>query len=216
MIDLGIRWPEAPTVLCIGAHPDDVEIGCGGTLSTLAEAHPDARFVVWVFSGNDQRIEESRSCLQALLGSNELVLEAHSIADGHFPAAWAEIKTRMHEQARKIGPDVVFCHRADDLHQDHRTLGELALTVFRDQLILRYEIVKYDGDLGRPNVYVPLSRAKLDQKVDALMRNFASQHDKPWFTGETFRALARIRGVECRAPSGYAEAFHGPKLVLGV
>ena len=205
----------AGTVLCLGAHPDDIEIGCGGTLRRLLEANDAVDVHYVVFSGNDRRAEEARSSAAALLaGARCAEVEVLSFREGYFPWVGAEVKDRFEAIARAVRPHVVFTHARADLHQDHRVLSELTWQTFRDHLVLEYEIPKYDGDLGVPNAFVPLDAATCDGKVEHLLRHFPSQHDKPWFTDETFRATLRLRGVECRSATGYAEAFVARKLVL--
>ncbi|NJN00637.1 MAG: PIG-L family deacetylase [Aquincola sp.] len=209
-----IRLSRVPIIVCLGAHCDDIEIGCGGTLAALAAARPDAQFHCWVFSGDETRAAESKACLEALLGSKRVTLQMLAFRDGFFPADWAAIKTRIRELRDSVEPELVFTHADSDRHQDHRVLCELTWNHFRRHTVLEYEIVKYDGDLARPNVYVPLSAAVLDAKINALMASFSSQAGKHWFTRSTFEAIARLRGVECNAPSGFAEAFGGRKVCL--
>lgn len=205
----------APVILCIGAHCDDVEIGCGGTLAAIAEACPDATFVVWVFSGDARRREESQAAMRSLLAECDVRFSIYDQRDGYFPAAWQQIKEAMHECAGSVAPDLIFTHTLADRHQDHRTVAEITWQVFRDHLILEYEIAKYEGDLGRPNAYVPLTAAQLERKLDVLMTAFRSQHDKRWFNRDVFRSVASLRGIECNSPSGFAEAFHARKVILG-
>lgn len=202
-----------PSVVCIGAHSDDIEIGCGATLVGLAEAWPQARFHCWVFSAASGRAEETRSCLSALVGAGRLDLQVFDYRDGYFPADWPAIKNTLRELAASVEPTLVFTHRTDDRHQDHRMLGELTWNHFRRHSILEYEIVKYDADLGQPNLYLPVSAVSLERKTTALLGSFASQRSKPWFTRSTFEAIARLRGVESNAPSGFAEAFQARKVV---
>jgi LmbE family N-acetylglucosaminyl deacetylase len=205
---------RAERILCLGAHCDDIEIGCGGTLLKLLEASPGAHVDWIVFSSSDVREAEARAGAARLLGgagSANVVVE--SFRERYFPYV-PEIKEYFDDLGATLRPDIVFTHFREDLHQDHVLLAELALNTFRDHLILEYEIPKWDGDLGRPTVFVPLERAQVDAKVDAIWDAYESQHDKHWFTKETFLALMRIRGIECKAPSGYAEAFHCRKLVL--
>jgi LmbE family N-acetylglucosaminyl deacetylase len=211
---LSFAAKPAPQVVCIGAHCDDIEIGCGGTLSVLAQAWPDAHFHCWVFSGSDTRSLESRRCLELLLGSNRFTLQVFGYRDGYFPADWSLIKRRLDELSQSVEADLVFTHDGSDLHQDHRTLAELTWNHFRKHTILEYEIVKYDGNPGRAGLFVPLSRVQLARKIDALMTAFESQASKAWFTRSTFEAVARLRGVESGAASGLAEAFHARKLLL--
>jgi LmbE family N-acetylglucosaminyl deacetylase len=202
-------------VLCLGAHCDDIEIGCGGTLLTLLARRPGIHVDWVVFSSDDERAAEARAGAAVVLeraGSANVHVEA--FRGSYFPTVAADIKERFDELGRTTRPDVVFTHWREDLHQDHRVLSELALNTFRDHLILEYEIPKWDGDLGRPSLYVPLEAEAVELKVDTIFDVFASQQGKHWFTKETFLALMRIRGIECKAPSGYAEAFHARKLVL--
>ena len=203
-------------ILCLGAHCDDIEIGCGGTLLKLLEANPGAHVDWIVFSSTERREAEARAGAARFLeqaGSANVV--TRSFRERYFPYVGAEIKEYFDELGATMRPDLVFTHFRDDLHQDHVLLAELALNTFRNHLILEYEIPKWDGDLGRPSVFVQLEQRHVDAKVDAIWDAYESQRDKHWFTKETFFATLRLRGVECKAPSGYAEAFHCRKLVLG-
>ena len=203
-------------ILCLGAHCDDIEIGCGGTLLKLLEANPGAHVDWIVFSSTERREAEARAGAERFLeqaGSANVV--TRSFRERYFPYVGAEIKEYFDELGATMRPDLVFTHFRDDLHQDHVLLAELALNTFRNHLILEYEIPKWDGDLGRPSVFVQLEQRHVDAKVDAIWDAYESQRDKHWFTKETFFATLRLRGVECKAPSGYAEAFHCRKLVLG-
>lgn len=204
--------PRAAQVVCIGAHCDDIEIGCGGTLATLAQRHADTHFHCWVFSGDPVRGAESRQCLARLLGAERFTLQVFPFRDGYLPQQWGEVKERLAQLAGSVAADLVFTHAAADAHQDHRLLSELTWNHFRRQPVLEYEIPKYEGDLGRPNLYVPLSASALALKVEALLSSFVSQHAKPWFTAATFEAVARLRGIECVADA--AEAFLARKLVV--
>ena len=205
----------AGRILCLGAHCDDIEIGCGGTLLKLLEANPGAHVDWIVFSSGDVREAEARAgAARFLAGAGSSNVTVESFRERYFPYVGAEIKEYFDELGATLRPDVVFTHFRDDLHQDHVLLAELALNTFRAHLILEYEIPKWDGDLGRPSVFVPLEQHHVDAKVDAIWDAYESQHDKHWFTKETFLALLRVRGIECKAPSGYAEAFHCRKLVL--
>ena len=207
--------PSVRRVLCIGAHCDDVEIGCGGTLLALAQARPDLELTVAVFASDETRAKETRAALAELLGERaRLRLELATFRNSYFPGEWTRIKERIEALRRTMQPDLVLTHCREDLHQDHRVLGELTWNAFREHWILEYEIPKYDGDLGRPTVYVPLDARTAERKIDVLLRCFASQAGKPWFTAETFRALMRLRGIECQAAGGYAEAFYSRKLAL--
>jgi LmbE family N-acetylglucosaminyl deacetylase len=202
-------------LLCLGAHADDIEIGCGGTVLRLAAEVPDLAVRWVVFSGNERRAEEARHSAAAFLGGvAERRIEVMSFRDGYFPYVGAEIKDCFEVLKREYRPSLVLTHWAGDAHQDHRLIAELTHNTFRDHLVLSYEIPKYDGDVGRPNFYVPLTRAQAARKVETLRRFFPSQAGRGWFTDETFLALARLRGIECNAPEGLAEAFHAKKIVL--
>jgi LmbE family N-acetylglucosaminyl deacetylase len=202
-------------VLALGAHADDIEIGCGGTLLRLAEAHPDAE-ILWVVLSADARREEEarRSAADFAAGFAALRVLVSGFRDGFFPYLGEAVKSFFEELKGEIDPDVVFTHQRADLHQDHRLASELTWNTFRDHLILEYEIPKYDGDLGAPNVFVHLSPAVVQRKVDLLLAHFGSQAGNHWFTEDAFRSLLRLRGVESNAASGHAEAFYGRKLVL--
>lgn len=202
-------------VLVLGAHCDDVEIGCGGTLATLARECPQVQLRIVVFAGESVRAAETRAAIARLLpASARCELEVLQFRDGFFPVEWSAIKERFEELKRRCSPDVVLTHYEHDRHQDHRTICELTWNTFRDHLVLEYEIPKYDGDLGRPGVFMPLSAEVVQHKIDTLLQCFASQAGKRWFTAELFAGLMRVRGMECNAESGYAEAFHARKLRL--
>lgn len=204
---------NASTVLCIGAHCDDVEIGCGATLVRLAREHPQLSFVWGIFAGSPARELESRAAAAALVPAERLDLRFFRFRESYFPSQHDQIKDAF-ETLKLVNPQLILTHRLEDRHQDHRVLAELTWNTFRSHLILEYEIPKYDADLGQPNFFVPLSLADLDYKVATLHQSFPSQHARAWFTPETFRALARIRGIECAAPGGYAEAFHARKICV--
>ena len=200
-------------VLCLGAHPDDIEIGCGATILQLVQQAADVRWAV--FSGDDRRAEEAARGARLFLGADagrRFVL--HTFRDGYFPAEFAAIKEACEEVAATFRPDLVFTHFRDDRHQDHRVLSDLAWNTFRHHVILEYEIPKWDGDLSMPNVYAPVTPRAARAKVSILTRVYASQQTKDWFGDEVFFGLMRLRGMECRSPSGFAEAFFGRKLVL--
>ncbi len=201
-------------VLAIGCHADDLEIGCGGTLLSFARARPDLE-VTWVVLGAEgKRASEARASAEAFLAGaalSEIVL--HTFRDAYMPYHGESVKEAF-EDLKRVDPDLVLTHTRDDLHQDHRLACELTWNTFRDHLILEYEVPKWDGDLGRPNLYVPLADEIVDQKLDLVVRHFPSQAGKHWYDAETFRGLMRIRGLECASPSRYAEAFYAPKLVL--
>jgi LmbE family N-acetylglucosaminyl deacetylase len=208
--------PGVREVLCLAAHCDDIEIGCGGLLSGLRAARPDMRITAVMFSSNAVRERESAVALTRLAGgAYGLDLRFFEFRDGFFPADWSDIKARFGEIRASCKPDVILTHHEHDRHQDHRIVCELTWNTWRDHCILEYEIPKWDGDLGRPSIYWPLSQAEAQAKVGALLESFPSQADKPWFTGDTFSGLMRLRGLECRAPDGFAEAFYVRKLLLG-
>lgn len=203
-------------LLCIGAHSDDLEIGCAGTLLTwLAGARP--LHVTWVvLSGDAQREREARQSAKALLSrARSIGLHFGGFRDGFLPAQYEQVKEFFESLKAHCAPDIVLTHRLEDRHQDHRCAAELTWNTWRDHLVLEYEVLKYEGDLGQPNVFVPLSAATMRRKGTHLERRFGTQRSKSWFSAESFAALARLRGVECRAPSGFAEAFHARKVVLG-
>jgi LmbE family N-acetylglucosaminyl deacetylase len=203
-------------VLCLGAHSDDIEIGCGGTLLQLIRDHRD--LVVWwvVFSGKGSRSREARASANAFLtGAARKKIVVKNFRDGFFPSDAPRIKRFFEEIKSTFQPDLVFTHFRDDRHQDHRVLSDLAWNTFRSHLILEYEIPKYDGDLGTPNVFVDLDAPICRAKVEYLRRFFATQSNKHWFADETFLGLMRLRGMECAAASRYAEAFYGRKVVVG-
>ncbi len=200
-------------VLCLGAHSDDIEIGCGGTVLQLVAGGAQVHWVV--FSGTPPRAEEARRSARGFLGrGSDRALTLHTFRDGFFPVQLGEVKEACEEVARRFVPDVVFTQFREDRHQDHRVLSDLAWNTFRRHLILEYEIPKWDGDLGRPNSYVPLSARVARKKVQLLMKMFATQRAKDWFSEDTFWGLLRLRGIECRAQSGWAEAFYSRKAVL--
>ena len=218
MLDFLLNLPKgrAPRFLFIGAHCDDIEIGCGGTVIELLKTYPDAEVHWVVLSSGTVRAREARQASQALLrGVHNARVTIKDFRECVFPSQMVEIKQFFEEMKRMMPPDVVFAHHRDDLHQDHRVVGELAWNTFRDHVILEYEIPKFDGGLGSPSVFVPVSQAAMKRKIALLMKVFGSQHGKPWFTPDTFQGLMRLRGIECNAPSGYAEAFYSRKLILG-
>jgi LmbE family N-acetylglucosaminyl deacetylase len=213
----GLRLAEPEqrlAVLCLGAHADDIEIGAGATLLQWKAAGVRLDVTWCVLSAAGVREAEARaSAADFLDGAERARVEVHRFRDGFFPAQASEIKSWFEALKARIAPDVVFTHRGDDAHQDHRVLSELAWNTFRDHVILEYEIPKWDGDLGRPNLYVSVSEQALARKLELLMRHFGTQRSKDWFDEETFRGLARLRGMECRAPARYAEAFVARKLI---
>lgn len=214
-LNFDLRADRQPRLLFIGAHADDIEIGCGGAVIELTNRYPDARVRWVVLSSEGSRGREAENAATALLsGLHEPVVTIQDFRGAYFPSEAASIKD-FFEQLKGFAPDAIFTHCREELHQDHRIVGELTWNTFRDHLILEYEIPKYDGGMGSPGVFVPLSDDVVRRKIDLLMSVFESQHDKKWFTPETFLGLMRLRGIECNAPSGYAEAFYSRKLVLG-
>lgn len=204
------------SVLCLGAHSDDIEIGAGATLLSLIERGIELEVLWCVLSGGDARKAEAiASAEDFLTGAAQRRIEVLSFRDGLFPEQGEAIKTWFESLKDQPPPDVIFTHRRDDAHQDHRLVSRLTWNTFRDHPILEYEIPKWDGDIGQPNAYVPVSKSALDRKIELLLAHFGTQRSKHWFDDETFRGLARIRGMECRAPERYAEAFFARKLVLG-
>jgi LmbE family N-acetylglucosaminyl deacetylase len=203
------------TVLLLGAHADDIEIGCGGTVARLLELNADLQVEWVVFTSDPRREAEARAAASSLLGERaDTSVTVHTFETSYLPQAWRAVKDEFERLKERLpAPDVIFTHWTQDSHQDHRTVGELTWNTYRSHFILEYEVLKYDGDLGRPNVFVALEREHLDRKL-ASLSHFVSQGDKHWFDTTTFEALARIRGVESVSPSGYAEAFHCRKLRL--
>jgi len=217
---IGLRGPSPDTplhVLALGAHSDDLEIGCGGTLMRL-QATYDALRVHWVVVGCEEeaRALEAEQSARALLGgggdASQVVLGR--FPDSFFPYRGEDVKRFFEELKGQVRPDLIFTHYRHDLHQDHRLVCELTWNTFRDHLILEYEVPKYDGDLGRPNVFVHLDQATADRKVAHVLEHFPSQTVRRWFTDDLFRSLLRIRGMESNSPSGFAEGFYARKLVF--
>jgi LmbE family N-acetylglucosaminyl deacetylase len=203
------------SVLCLGAHSDDIEIGCGGTLRALFASRPvHCRWVVFSGGGGPREREARASARRLLRNARESRVDVHAFRDGFFPAAYTEIKEHFEGLTAGGGWHVIFTHFRGDRHQDHRVISDLTWNTFRSHFVLEYEVPKYDGDLGRPNLYVPLSRGAGRAKVRHLLTAFATQRNKRWFTGDTFESLLRLRGIEAGAPEGYAEAFHAHKALL--
>jgi LmbE family N-acetylglucosaminyl deacetylase len=199
---------QALTILCLGAHSDDIEIGCGGTILRLAAHYPGAVFHWVVFSASGVRESEAQRGAASFVGSTQLAGPLlKTFQDGFMPFVGSDVKA-VFEELKQVSPDVIFTHNRKDAHQDHRLIAELTWNTFRDHLILEYEIPKYDGDLGQPSVFVPLASELCEKKVQFIMEAFHSQRCKRWFCEETFFSLMRLRGMECNASSGYAEAFY--------
>ncbi len=200
------------SVLALSAHPDDVEIAAGGLLLDLAARRPGLRVKYVVLSGGPERQQEARAAARAFTFGADLQVELHDLPDGRFPTAWDQVKDILERSARSFNPDIILSPSAADAHQDHRTVGELVPTAFRDQLCLSYEIPKWDGDAPRPNVYFPMTEETAKRKAELLDKCYPSQLSRDWWGADTFLALARLRGVECRAR--YAEAFTCSKMVI--
>lgn len=205
----------ALTILALGAHADDVEIGCGGTLLRLAERYPQATVHWVVLSAAGARADEARDSAAEFLegfASSRIVVEG--FRDGFFPYTGGDVKEFFERLKAEVSPDLIFTHQRSDLHQDHRVVSELTWNTFRNHLILEYEIPKYDGDFGAPNVFVALSESVSRQKIGAILKHFGTQLDKHWFTEDVLFSLLRLRGMESNSPTTRAEAFYCRKLVL--
>ncbi len=215
---LALNLPQNPAaplkILCLGSHSDDIEIGCGGTILRLLSEVRELDIVWIVFGASNEREQEARNSAALFLSQakrKEVIIK--NFRDGFFPFEGAAIKNYF-EVLKRTSPDLIFTHNRKDAHQDHRLIAELTWNTFRNHLILEYEIPKYDGDLGQPNLFVPLDREFYDKKIRYVMDAFETQRAKPWFAKETFLGLMRLRGMECVATSGYAEAFYCRKIVL--
>jgi LmbE family N-acetylglucosaminyl deacetylase len=205
-------------VLCLGSHADDIEIGCGGLILDLLERDRPLDVCWVVFSASAARAKEARASARAFLrGAHNTTIAIHKFRDGFFPYEGASIKRAFEKLKRAIpSPDLVLTHYRDDRHQDHRVISDLTWNTFRDHCVLEYEIPKFDGDLGAPNCFVPLSRETCARKGRLIEEAFTTQTDKHWFSAETFLGLMRLRGVECRAPEGFAEAFYARKVIISM
>ena len=203
------------SILCLGAHSDDLEIGCGATLLRLKREMRDLRVHWVVFAAGGERAEEARrGAGRVLEGLAHAEVELHDHRDGYFPECWGTIKDRFEALKSVVSPDVIFTHWGNDAHQDHRIISELTWNTWRDHLVLEYEVPKYDGDLGRPNLFVPIDAEIANEKVALLHECFASQTKRAWFSEETFLGLMRVRAVEAQCADRYAEAFHLRKALL--
>ncbi len=214
MLPLELTAPDggAMSVLALGAHPDDIEIGAGGTLLSLASSWPGLKAHYVVLTGTEQRHAEAEAAAKSFLPGAELTVRLHDLPEGRFPGCWSAVKDVLERVARECQPDLVLGPSPHDAHQDHRVIAEIVPTAFRDHLYLGYEIPKWDGDLTTPSVYFPLSGEVAHRKVELLHECFPSQRARDWWDDEVFLGLARLRGMECRAP--YAEAFRCAKTVL--
>jgi LmbE family N-acetylglucosaminyl deacetylase len=203
-------------VLCLGAHSDDIEIGCGGTVLRLIEASAEIEFYWLVLSSNPERAREAtRSARAFLRRTSRKTIVVKSFRDGFLPYIGAPVKECFEEIKKVFVPDLIFTHFRHDLHQDHRMVCELTWNTFRNHLILEYEVPKYDADLRSPNFFVPLTESVCRRKVQGLMRYFGTQRSKQWFSEDLFEGLLRLRGIEAASPTRYAEAFHCRKMLLG-
>jgi len=215
--DLGAARGERHSFLFVGAHCDDIEIGCGATVRKLVSNFPDAQYSWLVLASDVARADEARAAARAFLeGAADVSIAVEDFRDGYLPYAGATVKDTFEELHDRINPDLVFTHFRLDAHQDHRLVNELTWNTFRDSVILEYEIPKFDGDLGTPNVYVTVTEAECREKVEMLLDHYRSQKSRSWFDEATFRAVMRLRGIECNAADGLAEAFYSRKLVLGI
>jgi len=212
-IDLLARLDDRARVLALGAHCDDIEIGCGGTILRLAAARPNLEVLWVVFCSSPVRAEEARASARGFLeGVSSSRVAVHEFRDGFLPYSGAVVKDTFEALKREFDPDLVFTHYREDRHQDHRLVSELTWNTWRSHLILEYEIPKYDGDFGSPNLFSPLSRATLERKLDLVLEHFSSQAGKQWFTRDLLQGVARVRGMECAAPEQMAEAFYARKM----
>jgi LmbE family N-acetylglucosaminyl deacetylase len=217
MLKLNFDLPRdtALRVLCLGAHCDDIEIGCGGTLLKLIEQYPSIECYWVVFTSTQQRAEEATiSANRFLRDVIHKCIVVQSFKDGYLPFTGAEVKEYFEQVKQSFVPDLIFTHYQGDRHQDHRLISELTWNTFRNHTILEYEIPKYDGDLGTPNVFFQLDEALCQRKIEHILTSFPSQSEKHWFTADTFFALLRLRGIESSAPDRYAEAFYARKIAI--
>jgi LmbE family N-acetylglucosaminyl deacetylase len=203
------------TILCLGAHSDDIEIGCGGSILKLLAEEPNLEIHWIVFSSNEERANEARNSADLFLSNakyKNIIIKNYK--DGFFPYIGGQIKDSFEELKKQFDPDVIFTHYRHDLHQDHRLISELTWNTFRNHFILEYEIIKYDGDLGRPNFYISLDKEICLKKIDIILNTFKSQKNRGWFTTDAFMSIMRLRGIEINALGNYAEAFYGRKITL--
>lgn len=216
---IGLEFPKKRDfplqILCLGAHSDDIEIGCGGSIIRLLEEYKEAMVHWIVFSSTEDRVEEAGTSAELFLekaGHKDIIVK--DFRDGFFPYVGYEIKEYFEEIKKIVAPDVIFTHFFHDLHQDHRLISELTWNTFRNHLILEYEIIKYDGDLGSPNVFIHLERENARKKIDYILRIFKTQGHRSWFTEDAFLSIMRIRGLESNAPDRLAEAFYCRKIII--
>jgi LmbE family N-acetylglucosaminyl deacetylase len=213
-VNFNVDLNSPQRILCLGAHSDDIEIGCGGTILKLIENFPNTEICWVVFGSTGSRTEEAWASANVFLGEvKKREIDIKQFKDSFFPIIAGEIKDYF-EQLKKVSPDLIFTHYRNDLHQDHRVICEFTWNTFRDHLILEYEIPKYDGDLGSPNFFVCLDEGICQKKIKYIIEHFVSQRGRHWFTEDTFYSLLRLRGVESNAPSRYAEAFYCRKIII--
>ncbi len=207
---------EELSILCLGAHADDIEIGCGGTILRLLEEFQNLKvqWIVFSCTSNQQREREACDSADAFLQNAEKKIVIKDFRDGFFPFIGDQVKEYFEQLKSEFAPNLIFTHHRDDLHQDHRLVSMLTWNTFRDHLILEYEVPKYDGGLGSPNFFVPLSKKVCNTKVEYILRYFGTQKSKHWFTEDVFLSMLRLRCLECNSPSNYAEAFYNRKLVI--
>jgi LmbE family N-acetylglucosaminyl deacetylase len=204
-----------PKILVLGAHSDDIEIGCGGTVLRIVEEYPQAQFHWVVFSAEGQRAEEAHKSAELLLNKvDSKVIDVQAFRDSYFPFVGGEVKDYFVKLKKEFDPDIILTHCTNDAHQDHRLIGQLTWNAYRNNLILEYEIPKYDGDLGTPTFYVHLNENIVKEKIANICAVFNSQSNKEWFGEESFRAIMRIRGLESNSASKYAEAFYCRKVII--
>ncbi len=215
-LNLAVGRSKPLDVLCIGAHCDDIEIGCGATLLGIQKDYADCRIHWVVLCSTPERRAEAERAMRTFVRRKHRGLQwIGDFPDGYLPGHFSAAKEFLEQVARQIRPGIIFTTHQEDRHQDHRLVSEITFQTFRNHLVCEYEIPKFDGCLSTPNLYVPVSRSVADRKARALLELYGSQRDKHWFTEDTFRSLMRLRGIECRAAGGFAEAFHCRKLVLG-
>lgn len=217
LLSISLNKPEPLRLLCLGAHCDDIEIGCGATILKLATFRRRLQVHWIVFSSGERRKREGFQSAEAFLKDvSDSRIVIHNFRDGFFPYAGSEIKENFEEIKKIVSPDLILTHYRNDLHQDHRFISELTWNTFRNHLILEYEIPKYDGDFGAPNVFVPIDEFLCRRKIDTIIEAFGSQREKHWFSRDLFSAILRLRGMESNSPSGYAEAFYCRKAIFGM
>jgi len=213
-LNLSVGGADPVHVLCLGAHSDDIELGCGGTLLHFKSTFARVKFHWVVFCASGPRRQEAAKAAELFTAGCEKEIVLREYRDGFLPYSGGEVKEFFEQMKSQVNPDLIFTHWRGDAHQDHRLLSELTWNTFRNHLILEYEIPKYDGDMGQPNLFVPLEMQLYERKIEYLFTAFESQRAKRWFDRETFLGLMRIRGMESNSPSGYAEAFHARKVMV--